>query len=141
MTDPNQNLTKYGFSDNYVSTNTGGYTTTAGSPPSGEVTNAFLTKITNALQQTSAFTYGYNDGELTTVTDPNSQLIIYRYNDNFDRPTETDYPDGGQKMIAYVDSSPVSVTTCSLISGTAGATCSATSPPSGWKTTEEIEDG
>ena len=44
-------------------------------------------------------------------------------------------------MIAYVDSSPVSVTTCSLISGTAGATCSAASPPSGWKTTEEIEDG
>ena len=78
MTDPNQNLTKYGFSDNYVSTNTGGYTTTAGSPPSGEVTNAFLTKLTNALQQTSTFTYGYNDGELTTVTDPNSQLTRYR---------------------------------------------------------------
>lgn len=40
MTDPNLNVTNYSFSDSYLSTNTGSYTTTAGSAPNGKVTNA-----------------------------------------------------------------------------------------------------
>jgi len=146
MTDPKLNVTKYSWSDSYLSTNTGSYTTTAGSPPSGKVTNAYLTKITypptGTYNHIENFTYGYNDGDLTTSTDENSQVTTYRYNDNFDRPTEADYPDGGQTEHVYNDSplSP-SVTTCQLISGTAGATCSATSPASGWKTSLAVMDG
>ena len=146
MTDPKLNVTKYSFTDSYHSTNTGSYTTTAGSPPSGEVTNAYLTKITypqtGTYNHVESFTYGYNDGDLTSSTDENSQVTTYRYNDNFDRPTETDYPDGGQTDHVYNDSPPSpTVTTCQLISGTASATCSPTSPPSGWKTTETVMDG
>jgi RHS repeat-associated protein len=146
MTDPNLNVTNYSFTDSYLSTNTGSYTTTAGSPPSGKVTNAYLTKITYPATGTYShvenFTYGFNDGSLTTSTDENSQVTTYRYNDNFDRPTEADYPDGGQTDHVYNDSPPSpSVTTCQLISGTASATCSPTSPPTGWKTTEALMDG
>ena len=119
MTDPNGNLTTYLFSDNYLSTNTGTFTTTAGSPPSGKVTNAYVTKITYPKTGTNhivSFTYGYNDGELTTATDQNSQVTTYRYNDDLDRITETDYPDQGQTTLSYSDAGPSpSVTTTKLI--------------------------
>ncbi len=146
MTDPNLNVTNYSFTDSFLSTDTGIYTTTAGSPPSGKVTNAYLTKITypptGTYTHVETFTYGYNDGSLTTSTDENSQVTTYRYNDNFDRPTETDYPDRGQTDHVYNDSPPSpSVTTCQLISGTASATCSASTPPPGWKTSLAVIDG
>jgi RHS repeat-associated protein len=142
MTDPNLNVTNYYFNDSYLSTNTGSYTTTAGSPPSGEMSDAYLTKIKNALNQTVTFTYGYNDGELTTATDENTQTTIYRYNDSLDRPTEVDYPDAGATKLAYTDTPPSpTVTTCELISGSASAACSSTSPPTGWKTTVDTFDG
>jgi len=123
--DPKGNTTGYSFVDGYVSTNTGSFTTTGGAPPSGKVTNAYLTKITypqtGSTNHIETFTYGYNDGELTTATDENGQvtgkMTTYRYNDNFDRPTETDYPDGGQTTLSYTDTgtSP-SVTSTKLIS-------------------------
>lgn len=122
MTDPKLNVTKYAFTDSYVSTNTGSYTTTAGSPPSGKVTDAYLTTITYPATGTSShiesFTYGYNDGELTTSTDENPKVTTYyRYNDNLDRPTETDFPDGGQINLYYDDAAPSpSVKTTKLIS-------------------------
>ncbi len=51
-------------------------------------------------------------------------------------------PDGGQIQKVYDDSAPSpTVTTCQLINGTAGATCSASSPPPGWKTTLDTMDG
>lgn len=120
MTDPNGNVTAYSYVDNYLSTNTGAYTTTAGAAPSGEVTNAYVTKITypktGSTNHIVSFTYGYNDGELTTATDENSQTTTYRYNDNLDRITETDYPDGGQTAQSYSDAGPSpSVTTTKLI--------------------------
>lgn len=130
MTDPNSNLTKYSFADNYQSTNTGTYTSTAGSPPSGMVTNAFLTEITypkiGNINHIENFTYGYNDGELTTASDQSSQTIIYRYNDNLDRPTETDYPDQGQTTVRYSDVPPSpSVTTTKLITSSLSAATTA----------------
>jgi RHS repeat-associated protein len=119
-TDPNINTTSYSFSDSFVSTNSTGFTSTAGAPPSGKVTNAYLTKITypvvNEVAHIEKFSYGYNDGELTKATDENSKTTTYKYNDSLDRPTETDYPDNGQTTLAYNDSefSP-SVTTTKLI--------------------------
>jgi RHS repeat-associated protein len=141
--DPNGNTTSYSYADNFVSTNTGGFTTTAGSPPSGKVNNAYLTKITEPavnVAHVESFAYGYNDGELTQATDENSQTTIYRYNDSFDRPTEIDLPDGGQTEQAYNDAA-LTVTKCQLINGTAGATCSPTNPPSGWETNVTTMDG
>jgi RHS repeat-associated protein len=136
--------TTYSFADNYLNTNSSGFTTTAGSPPSGKVTNAYLTKVTypttNGVAHIENFSYGYNDGELTQSRDQNSQLTTYKYNDSLGRLTETDYPDTGQTLVTYNDAVP-SVTTCQNINGTASATCSATSPATGWKTTLLTMDG
>jgi RHS repeat-associated protein len=145
VTDPNGNVTGYSFADSYLSTNTGTYTTTAGAPPSGTVTNAYATQITypqiGSIKHIVSFTYGYNDGELTTAVDENLKSTTYRYNDNFDRITETDYPDTGQTLYTYKDSAPASITTCKLINGTAGANCSPTSPATGWETSVAVMDG
>ncbi len=135
-TDPNGNVTGYSYADSFKSTNTGSFTTTAGSPPSGEVTNAYLTKITypttGSTSHVENFTYGYNDGELTTSVDENSQTTTYRYNDNFDRPTETDYPDSGNTTISYNDAgaSP-SVSTTKLISASPSVNLSTTAVTDG----------
>jgi RHS repeat-associated protein len=120
-TQSNQTTT-YTYSDSYLSTNTGTYTTTAGSPPSGKVTNAYLTKITNGLGQVETFTYGYNDGEMTSASDANTppNVTTYRYNDNFGRLNETDYPDTGKTTLQYNDAgvAPSVTTTKALTSNT-----------------------
>jgi len=112
--------TSYSFGDSFSSTNTGSFTTTGGSPPTGMVTNAYLTKITypitGSINHIETFTYGYNDGELTTSVDQNSKTTIYRYNDSSGRPSETDFPDGGQTTLQYTDAGPSpSVTTTKLV--------------------------
>jgi len=109
--------------------------------PTGGATNAYLTQVTDPLLHISSFTYDYYSGELTKSTDPNLQNTTYLYNDAFARPTQATFPDGGQTEIAYKDTYPPSVTTCQLISGTAGATCSPTAPPTGWKTSVAVMDG
>ena len=72
--------------DSYLNTNSAGFATTAGSPPAGYVTNAYLTQITdpttNGVGHLEKFSYGYNDGELTQSADENSQPTYYRYNDS-----------------------------------------------------------
>jgi RHS repeat-associated protein len=129
MTDPNGNTTAYSFADSYVSTNSTGFTTTAGSPPSGKVTNAFLTQVTyatvNAIALTENYSYGYNDGELTQSTDENSKTTAFKYDDSLSRLTETDYPDTGQTTVSYNDSTP-SVTTTKLITSTPSVNLSTT---------------
>ncbi|MGD0515828.1 MAG: hypothetical protein ABSA29_21190, partial [Terriglobales bacterium] len=146
MTGATTHTTTYSFADSYLNTHSSGFTTTAGFPPSGKVTNAYLTKvtypITNGVAHIEEFSYGYNDGELTQSSDQNSppQLTTYKYNDSLGRLGETDYPDTGQTLVTYNDGVP-SVTTCENINGTAGATCSATSPATGWKTTLLTMDG
>jgi RHS repeat-associated protein len=135
MKDPNGNTTQYSFADSY----------TSGTPPGN--TNAYLTTITNPLNQNETFSYNYNTGELTVSKDQNDinagrAGTTYVYNDPFARPTQANYPDGGQTNLLYNDTAPSpTVTTCQLINGTAGATCSATSPPTGWKTTLATMDG
>ena len=130
--------TKYSYADGYTVLSGG---SNVGYTPSGK-TNAYLTTITNALGQTENFTYDYNNGQLTASKDQNLQPTFYIYSDPLARPTQVNYPDGGQTQYAYNDapSSP-GVTTCQLMSGTAGATCSPVSPPSGWKTTLATMDG
>ena len=121
MKDPNANTTSYSYTDNFVSTNSGGFTTTAGDPPSGKVTDAYLTKITmpttSGIAHVESFAYGYNDGELTESIDQNSQQTTYKYNDLLGRLTETDYPDGGQTLVTYNDSVP-SISTSKKINAT-----------------------
>jgi YD repeat-containing protein len=122
MTDPNGNVTQYSYADQFVSTNTGSYTTTNGSPLPNTVTNAYLTKVTRPSTSTSHiqnYTYGYNDGEMTTSEDENLQPTTYRYNDLLGRFTETDYPDHGQTTLRYNDSAPSpSITTTKALTST-----------------------
>jgi RHS repeat-associated protein len=130
--------TSYSYSNSYTVLSGGqnvSYT------PGGN-TDAYLTTITDPLGHTANFTYDYNNGQLTVSKDQNVQTTSYLYNDAFARPTQFSYPDGGQTEHAYNDSPPSpSVTTCQLINGTAGATCSAASPPTGWKTSVAVMDG
>jgi len=130
--------TTYSYADSYTTLSGGSnviYTPAVN-------TNAYLTTITDPLGHTANFTYDFHNGQLTISKDANTQRTTVLYNDSFARPTQINYPDGGQTEHAYNDApfSP-SVTTCQLINGTAGATCSPTSPPSGWKTSVAVMDG
>jgi len=130
--------TTYSYTDRY----------TNGTPPGN--TNAYLTTLTrptvNGVTTHGYYQYDYTSGQLTVSQDDNDfandKSTTYAYVDPFSRPTEVNYPDGGQTQYAYSDASPSpSVTTCQLISGTAGATCSPTNPPTGWKTAVATFDG
>ena len=114
--------TTYAYADNYSS----------GTPP-GE-TNAYLTRITDALGHPTSYAYGYSDGQLTSSTDQNGQITGYKYNtppsgcsfpDDLDRLSEIDYPDLGKTTYCYNDaaynpsaSSPSVTTTIALTSVT-----------------------
>jgi RHS repeat-associated protein len=93
----------YSYADNYDS-------------PSSTNTNAYVTKITNAIGQSSSFKYAYSDGQLIQSTDPNGQPTLYSYVDSLRRLTETDFPDNGQTKIAYNDTAiPPTITTSRLM--------------------------
>jgi YD repeat-containing protein len=130
--------TTYAYANSYTVFSSGSNTSYA---PSGN-TNAYLTKITDPLSHSENFTYDYNNGQLTVLNDENGRNTTYLYNDSMARPTLATYPDGGQIEYAYSDTAPSpSVTMCQLINGTAGATCSSTSPATGWKTGLSSMDG
>ena len=142
MTGSNHTTTYY-HTDNYTVLSGG---SNVGYTPNGN-TNSYLTKVVDPMEHTQQFTYDYNWGQMTTAKDQNDinanrSGTTYIYNDPFARPTQVNYPDGGQTELIYNDAPPSpSVTMCELISGAAGATCSATSPPSGWKTSMSTTDG
>jgi RHS repeat-associated protein len=127
--------TNYSFADNWAGTGSSGQT------------NAYLTTITypktGSTVHQEGFQYNYTFGDLTKFTDENNQITSYQYEVGvLDRLTQSAFPDGGVTNIAYDDSpSYPSVATCQLITGSAGAACSATSPPSGWKTSAVLMDG
>ncbi len=130
--------TKYSYADNY--TVLSGGTNSPYTPAMN--TNAYLKSITNALGQSSLFSYDFNSGQLTSSQDPNLQTTSYIYNDPLARPTQVSYPDGGHAQYVYNDNAPSpTVTTCQLINGSSGAACSPSSPPAGWKTDVEVMDG
>lgn len=93
-------ITSYSYADNYSS-----------GTPTG-LTNAYVTKIVDALSHITKFSYSYFDGHLTSVLDPNNQTTTYKYNttpsgcsyaDGLDRLTEVDLPDGGQTTYCFND--------------------------------------
>jgi RHS repeat-associated protein len=86
-------------------TTTFSYSDSYDTPPASN-TNAYLTKITNPLGQSSSFKYAYSDGQLIQSTDPNGQITSYFYADSLRRPTETDHPDGGKTTTIYNDAPP-----------------------------------
>jgi YD repeat-containing protein len=103
--------TTYSYKDSYSS-----------GTPSGQ-TNTYLTTKTDALGHASTFTYGYNDGQLTSSKDSNGQPTNYKYNtpppscsypDSLDRLSEIDYPDNGITTYCYNDAA-LSITTNKLI--------------------------
>jgi RHS repeat-associated protein len=135
--------TSYFFGDSFSSTNTGSFTTTGGSPPTGMVTNAYLTTVTypvtGSMKHIETFTYGYKDGELTSSVDQNSKTTFYRYNDNFGRPNETDFPDGGETSLQYNDSGPSpSVTTTKLVATGTNIVSTAATDGMGHVTTTQL---
>jgi len=92
-------------------------------PPGGDPagnSNAYVTQINyptpaDGVAQVEKFSYNYSAGLLASSVDVNGKTTSYTYTDPLNRPTETDYPDGGQTTIAYNDSVP-SVTTSTLLS-------------------------
>jgi RHS repeat-associated protein len=134
MTDPKLNKTTYSFADSPTGGNSPGQS------------NAYLTQVTypktGSIVHQESFQYNYVFGDLTQSTDENGQITTYAYVDPFDRLTKSSFPDGGITNVSYTDSptSP-SVATCELITGSAGAACSAASPPTGWKVGNSLMDG
>jgi len=67
---------------------------------------------------TTTMTWDCNGEVPLTVTDANSQVTTYKYNDPLWRRTEIDYPDGGSTTYSYTDAPPASVTTTTVIDNT-----------------------
>ena len=61
---------------------------------------AFPTTVCNALTQCTNYGYDYNTGQVTSIKDANNQAILYTY-DIMLRPTQINYPDGGETSIFY----------------------------------------
>ena len=69
-------------------------------------TDTFVTSTTpptpsSGVQLGSSAGYDQSTGLLTSATDPNGQTTTYRSYDEFGRPTEIDYPDGGKTIFSY----------------------------------------
>ena len=93
-------VTKYSYSDSWADS------TCAPSTNS----NAYLTSVTNAANQTTSYKYYSCTGLLASVTDPNSQTTRYTY-DALGRVTNVSYPDGGSTTNSYTDTAPNSIET------------------------------
>jgi RHS repeat-associated protein len=82
VTDPCGYLTTYQYSSTYY--------------------GAFVTKVTNALSQSTTYGYDVHTGAVTSITDPNSQMTTKAY-DILTRLTKVNYPDGGSTSYCYTD--------------------------------------
>lgn len=111
--------TTYRYGDSYTVLSSGQNVPCTSGCPSNGTTNAYLTTVTDPLGHSATFTYDYNNGQMTTSTDANSQSASYIYNDLFARPTQVNYPDGGQTTTSYNDTAPSpNLTTTKLIDTT-----------------------
>jgi len=90
-TDPNNHSTTYSYSTTFEA--------------------AYATTVTNALDQSITNDFDGNTGLLLSTTDANSQTTSFTY-DNMLRPSQVNYPNGGQATTTRQESSfPFSVTT------------------------------
>jgi YD repeat-containing protein len=77
---------------------------------SGSCGNSFPTTLNEPLSMSRSYTWNCNVGLLTQLTDENSQSTTFSYDSMF-RPTQVNFPDGGQTSWGYnVTSLPVTVT-------------------------------
>ncbi len=91
--DANGNQTQVAYSSTYAYA----YPTSGTSPvpdPTGQYGS------TTSL--TSATTYDFSTGLVTSTIDANGQTTTYQYNDPLDRLTQVSYPDGGQTTYNHV---------------------------------------
>jgi RHS repeat-associated protein len=99
-----------------ISNNTNGLVTSTSDPKGNPTTYQYgsgyagtgPTFVTNALGQTTSYTYDFNTGLLNSVKDPNGQNTGYTY-DNMLRTTEIDYPDYGQTTYGYQGATEVQI--------------------------------
>lgn len=116
QTDPLSHSTQYSYADSWT---LGG----ASCAPSGGQAAAFVTQVTNALNQKTNYSYFSCTGLQGKVTDSNSQMTSYAY-DMFGRKTQANYPDTGQTTYCYTDEG--------------GSNCTASAPPYSVVTTRKI---
>ena len=102
MTDPKGNVTKYSYNTD------SSWSDATCAPPGG--TQAYLTSVINAKNQTTSYQYDSCTGDLGSMTDPNGQTTSFSY-DVLGRTTQISYPDGGWVQNSYVDTPPLSIQT------------------------------
>ena len=61
---------------------------------------AFPTTVTNALSQTTTYTFDFSTGLVASVQDPNSLLTTYGYDEMW-RLTSITYPDNGVDTVTF----------------------------------------
>lgn len=96
--DSNGNQTSFSYADNY-------YTDNGSNPPSlftpPQLTNAFVTKVTNALNNSATLGYYYASGSSATTQDENGANSYFHF-DSFNRPTSSILPAGAWTLNNYV---------------------------------------
>jgi YD repeat-containing protein len=60
----------------------------------------YPTTVTNALGQTTTYTYDFNTGQVTSSADPNTQATTYGYYP-YGLAKSISYPDGGSTQYTY----------------------------------------
>jgi len=90
-TDANGDITQFGYDDNFAN---------ATCISAGVDTQAFLTKVTDALNHVTTSPYYPCTGLLTSRTDANSKTSSYSF-DLLNRLSQTAYPDGGRRELNW----------------------------------------
>jgi YD repeat-containing protein len=96
---------------------TDSFEATPACPPASGNGQAYPTKITNALGQSTLKKYDSCSGQIAAVTDPNNHTTSYSY-DGMLRLLNTTYPDGGGITNQYNSGLPFSVSHTAKMNGT-----------------------
>lgn len=94
-TDPGGHLTQFGYAADWSYGN-------ASCAPTGGNPAAYVTSVTNALNQTSHTSFNSCTGTIASTTDLNGDVTHHTY-DSMGRVTSTSFPDGGQTTYYYQD--------------------------------------
>jgi YD repeat-containing protein len=170
--DGNQKQTNFSYSDSFSSSSASWASSLAANVylssifpftayPYGNNTFAFPTSVTNALNQTTSATYGYNAGKPASTRDANGAVTTYDYTDPLQRLIQETYPLGNYDWFQYGDTpsqmyvfKASSMTTTRSIScdpsqlqvrtyydGLGRTTSSQEYGPNGWISTDQTYDG